>query len=1001
MKTSLKYMISVFTGILVMTSSCQREILPTIEDVNDGYKTLQLSISVPDMAEVATKAVDPDGGGVQQITLFCFDQYGLFVSTVSADVKPGPVDPNLGVSMSGTFEAKIPEHTVTVHLVGNQNLTYFQEGHYESMSETEVITSIQGSAGRMIYWAREEVSDLTPGANVVLVRNQAKMTIEVDSSTGFVPNGWVIVNTNAFGTIAPYNSETGLFELPSVTNPFVTEPDDKTRITGFYDVRNQDEEFFFETENTEENPVDVIIKGSQSGNSELYYRISLLDADGNYINLLRNHHYTVKIEGALSYGQTSFDAALTAPATNNVWISISDNVPNVYNDQYKLSVDETFVVIPEEDFDDPSDPNIVSLYYTLESLAGGALTEAEVRWLEGNNVAEHAFTHVFNDATGRGEIVITLLDMGENQKLEGTLLVKHGRLNRKIKVITVKKQSFVPSWITTNVYGGQTGENVTMMFTIPETCPEELFPLDVLVSVNDLDVRNEAGVALPIIREGEPGYGADNGIGYKYVYTVKEHGVQRLYLETILNHIENETITVSIEAENFEPLSKMATIRATENKYILIHNLHTYSAAVPADEVIYFHLVPMKKGAVMAFETHLGENIVWNADNTVKSFTPIIPEANDEFLLYSKYLDHDKSGEYTLNFDFYPVNSSNWSTGGRVYGFKRNNNGNPGSGAIFHMITNSAVSNEVVRIASNPVGQTSVVPGGGTCSGNQYRSAVFELQNYRPFEFSASVNGDSDGTINLEYEPETPVDIEFDVTSFTSTIDSNQDGTPDPLADQVSVDPFGMEFRIFIDAPMLEIDEARRGSLLASKFYKDTDGRFVYVVDADRATERGYGYTSASVVDNASTDYIGNATAVDQTGERKSLPFKTSGIVSSGEITISSEEEIVVFNKQTIRVVDQVIAGSITYGTSASDQTDVPAGAFLPFEMLPTFNRIGAISVVSNGSYELHLRSEYQYEWNTSVVKIQYVDGNGDVYEKQYNSLAELYSDTDIQLIKI
>lgn len=57
----------------------------------------------------------------------------------------------------------------------------------------------------------------------------------------------------------------------------------------------------------------------------------------------------------------------------------------------------------------------------------------------------------------------------------------------------MKEQTFEPAWITTNIYGVETGENVTMMFTIPDECPQELFPMDVLVSVNDMDVRDESG----------------------------------------------------------------------------------------------------------------------------------------------------------------------------------------------------------------------------------------------------------------------------------------------------------------------------------------------------------------------------------------------------------------------------------------------------------------------------------------------------------------------------
>ena len=97
---------------------------------------------------------------------------------------------------------------------------------------------------------------------------------------------------------------------------------------------------------------------------------------------------------------------------------------------------------------------------------------------------------------------VTLNQMDGLQHREGTIFIKKGRLSRKIKVVTVKEQTFEPAWITTNVYGVGTDENVTMMFTIPDDCPQEVFPLEVLISVNALDIRNESGMALPVRKAG-------------------------------------------------------------------------------------------------------------------------------------------------------------------------------------------------------------------------------------------------------------------------------------------------------------------------------------------------------------------------------------------------------------------------------------------------------------------------------------------------------------------
>lgn len=992
MKTRMKYMMMALVGVLTLMTSCHEEALhlPDGGTAPEGYKTVSFVVQVPAMETVNTRAVDPDGGGVQQITVFCFDANSLFITTTTATLTP---DGGAGaVSLKGQCKITVPDHTETLQLVGNQNLTYFKEDSYRGMSEVDVMAALEASAGRMIYWARETMEGIkthnTADNPVMLLRNQAKITLNVDAAkSNFVASGWIVTNSNAFGTVAPYSAEYGGFVKPTLATPFVTLPENREKLGDFMDVRTNGEEYIFETENTEADPIDFIVKGAHGGGEELYYRISLIDENGDHVLIMRNHHYLVNIVGPLSYGQSTFEEALEAPATNNVWVSISDNIFEVQDHEYRLAVDETSVVIGEEEF------NVLATYtlhYTLEALGGQTLTGAEVAWMEDNNVALHNFTHTFDAATGRGSITITLNGMGELQKREGTLTVKKGRLSRKIKVVTVKEQAFEPAWITTNVYGVGTGENVTMMFTIPEDCPEALFPMDVLVSVNDLDVRNESGMVLPVIYSGEEGYGADNGIGYKYVLTVTGTGKQRVYLETSLQQATGNTVDVTIEAEHFATLTKTATFLSEVNQWILLHNLRSYSAAQPADEVVYYHLVPMKKGAVVEFPTHLGKDIVWNSDYTVQSYTAVAPGEDDEFLIYSQYLDHNEA-RTDLDFTFYPISSDKYATGGRVYGFKRNtSHGTPGQGATYHMITNTPKSAEVVRIASNPVGYPSVT-GSGTCSGTQYRSAIFELANFHPFHFAAQIN--NTGTVingeyeevvdvvELPYQPGQSVNIAFEVTSFTSTIRGN-DNQVFPESEQESVDPFGRAFDIYIDAPMLELDES--SALYASgKVTRDPNvvGRFVYHVDADRDTERTFGDATALATD---------AKAASQAGERKVIPFTTKGIVTAGDITISAEESEVVYYQKTFKVHNKSIIGTLQYRDRATGEIrDVPYGAFVPFEMEPNYNRIGTVTVGQNGEFELRLRKEYKYDWTTDAVKFQFTDGN-EVYEVRYASLSAL-----------
>ena len=107
---------------------------------------------------------------------------------------------------------------------------------------------------------------------------------------------------------------------------------------------------------------------------------------------------------------------------------------------------------------------------------------------------------------------------------------------------------------------------------------------------------------------------------------------------------------------------------------------------------------------------------------------------------------------------------------------------------------------------------------------------------------------------------------------------------------------------------------------------------------------------------------------------------------------ISADDSKVIFYEKTFRVNNSSITGRIMYDDGTGIK-DVPANSFIPLEMLPTYNRIGTVTVNEDGNFEIRLRSEYKYDWNLDNVKFQFIDDNGTIYEKEYDSLEDLYTD--------
>lgn len=75
----IKRVIHTAITLAVLLVSCrQDDLLDSMPTAHEGYVALRFSADIPAMQEVVTRSVDPDGGGVQDMTLFCFDSYGLF-----------------------------------------------------------------------------------------------------------------------------------------------------------------------------------------------------------------------------------------------------------------------------------------------------------------------------------------------------------------------------------------------------------------------------------------------------------------------------------------------------------------------------------------------------------------------------------------------------------------------------------------------------------------------------------------------------------------------------------------------------------------------------------------------------------------------------------------------------------------------------------------------------------------------------------------------------------
>jgi hypothetical protein len=365
-------------------------------------------------------------------------------------------------------------------------------------------------------------------------------------------------------------------------------------------------------------------------------------------------------------------------------------------------------------------------------------------------------------------------------------------------------------------------------------------------------------------------------------------------------------------------------------------------------------------------------------------------------------------------------------------------------------LTNGTNNKDVVRIASNNSLSNNAFPHSRDSldtnyqskpyAGNEYRSIIFDVAHYRPYRFAAQVRvSDADGSnathipaagellsnlrngdtaehvddVYLQYKPGQRVDILFDITSFQGS-------------DNCSVHPFGENFgdpfEVYIDAPMLEIDYLRypehwraghnSSTLGVDKLrpHPTIPGRYIYTVDRHREHEREYGDPTNLVanVDNAQYQFnkFGQKVPVngrvDQTGERKLLPFKKTSITAGGDINITTDKDRIVYWDKTFNVETSHIFGNIVYEDENGVRNRIPHNAFIAFVRLRTGARIGVATIYEDGKFELNLREEYTYTWTDDPIDFYYTvtdaDGNDVTYNFNYKVDGEART-VDLELL--
>ena len=575
-------------GIVTMLSACTDPDMGKSGGNTDlpDELTLQFSFTILGNTVVNTRSIDPDGEPISSIWLFLFNESGYYLGHVRAnEVSYEKTDTSTDEGKGKFSTPSIPSTVRRIHFIANYNAADVDDSELLNRTEKEVMTRFTSSSGRLVYWGRKVFTsedDLTSYftnenstqtlSPIILYRNQAAITYKNDLNLKI--QGFAICNTYAKGTVVPYNhKEDDPFDFNLIEDhehaihDFVTlcSGEDLIKATDPEDTEVQNEwglRYIFEHENAQDDPMFAIFKIDNK-----YYKLMIVDDQSNPYKIIRNHRYIFNFFSAppTTLGYISFEEAKNGVAANDVWVSIDNELPSIGDGTSSLTIEgETTRIYTEEK------KEVINFTCT-----GGIMSnQVTATWLSNEGLASSDLNLQYDATTGKGSVTISLNEISDTPQY-GTLQIKAGKYPRIIQIVYLNKFDFAPVWTSSSV-PRKSGEPVSIVFNIPDTYPEELFPVECKISCNLFDAN--ANNQLEVIEEKTvftiDGQTVERNWDYKYVYKADKPGLHRVDFKTLINSYpenpsdpstENEVLTWFLEAPYFNTIER--TINMVDNKY--------------------------------------------------------------------------------------------------------------------------------------------------------------------------------------------------------------------------------------------------------------------------------------------------------------------------------------------------------------------------------------------------------------------------------------------------
>lgn len=349
-------------------------------------------------------------------------------------------------------------------------------------------------------YASEEAKGLF--SNLKLIRNFARIKLDIaESVKNFTLTGYQVYNTPTHGSVAVWSEgaagsvdpdNDGYFrdyytksmsDLLSSYTPFMPDDemkDDKPTATSTYNDKN--DKYVYERPDAQTNRPYIIMQGkygSDDDEPDTFYRLELVDPDGNYLPIYRNHEYLIHINAVAKRGAAdptqakASNANVSSAAGTENLSDLSNGISRIYvqwlDQAYMEAEEQYFKYMYLPDASDPSSTAQATL--EIRSGAGAAISGA---------TADDAFTQSGPDSQGWYTVTFSTTEPGSTEKITKFRVTGQKDDQKLYRDITVRVLNHQP-WGTPTVASSGTAVNSTVdvTFNLPTTLPPSLFPLEI------------------------------------------------------------------------------------------------------------------------------------------------------------------------------------------------------------------------------------------------------------------------------------------------------------------------------------------------------------------------------------------------------------------------------------------------------------------------------------------------------------------------------------------